>query len=278
VDIAADVGAYCRIVLDDAGDPAIAYYDKTNQNLKFAHRTGANVWSVERSTPPVMSASTSGWPSPPARSALRSTTPRMPTCDSRRTPGSWTVTNVETAGDVGSHASVTGDAEGVFHVSYDDVTNKRLRYARRDVFGNWTLETVDAPAGATVGQFTSIAINPLTGQPAIAYYDVFNTNLKLATRPTSAWSIETVNSTGDVGRFAALRFDAQAIRVLPTRTRPTSTCSTASRAPARGRRSRGRRERHLRREPGPIRVAGDGRLWAAGDLALRPHPGSDSDS
>jgi hypothetical protein len=211
VDMAADVGAYCKIVLDASGNPAVAYYDKTNGNLKFAHRTGSNAWSTEIVDATGDVGKYIGFVFSPigefgiAFYDVTNANLRF----ANGNPGGWNVVNVETAGDVGSHASLAVDPEGAYHVSYDDVTNKRLRYGRRDLLGTWTLETADAPAGATVGQFTSIALNPLTGQPAIAYYDVFNGDLKLATRPTASWTTELVNSTGQVGRFASLKFDAQ---------------------------------------------------------------------
>jgi len=66
-------------------------------------------------------------------------------------------------------------------------------------------QTIDA--GGDVGQFTSLAINPLTNRPSIAYYDATNGDLKLATQGKSGWSISSVATAGDVGKVNSLKFN-----------------------------------------------------------------------
>jgi hypothetical protein len=46
VDSADDVGAFASLALDAAGDPHIGYWDFTNRDLKYAHRSGWT-WSVQ---------------------------------------------------------------------------------------------------------------------------------------------------------------------------------------------------------------------------------------
>jgi hypothetical protein len=41
-----DVGIWTSIALDAKGDPAVAYYDRTNKALKFARNLGGNHWDV----------------------------------------------------------------------------------------------------------------------------------------------------------------------------------------------------------------------------------------
>jgi len=41
-----DAGQYCSLVIDDSGNPYIAYYDATTQSLKFAYKSGG-VWTTE---------------------------------------------------------------------------------------------------------------------------------------------------------------------------------------------------------------------------------------
>ncbi|MFO1531959.1 MAG: hypothetical protein U1F77_20070 [Kiritimatiellia bacterium] len=56
-----------------------------------------------------------------------------------------------------------------------------------------------------VGRYTSLAFGA-DGQPAIAYYDVTNQNLKYARYNGSAWVVVTIDASGDVGSHASLKF------------------------------------------------------------------------
>jgi hypothetical protein len=58
-----------------------------------------------------------------------------------------------------------------------------------------------------VGYDSSIAVDA-SGRPHISYYDASNIDLKYATFNGSSWDIETVDSTGDVGRYTSIALDA----------------------------------------------------------------------
>lgn len=78
-----------------------------------------------------------------------------------------------------------------------------LYYAWREDAG-WQFETADeAPA---VGASASLAITA-SGEPAIAYYDAFNRDLKYARRSAGGWTQEVVDGAGDAGSTAALALD-----------------------------------------------------------------------
>lgn len=61
-------------------------------------------------------------------------------------------------------------------------------------------------AGDDVGIWTSLAIDPATDQPTVAYFDRTNTALKFATFNGTAWEIEVVDdaANADSGRYAKL--------------------------------------------------------------------------
>jgi MYXO-CTERM domain-containing protein len=63
--------------------------------------------------------------------------------------------------------------------------------------------------GDDVGIWTSLAINPATGFPAVSYYDRTNDALKFAEFNGTAWTIETVRDEpeGDVGKYSKLVYD-----------------------------------------------------------------------
>ncbi len=72
--------------------------------------------------------------------------------------------------NVGRHTDIAVGAEGVAHLSYQDVDHSALRYARGvpadDGTWTWSVMTVDALGRG--GYWTSISLHPVTGAPGIA--------------------------------------------------------------------------------------------------------------
>jgi len=97
----------------------------------------------------------------------------------------WFVSELDTDGNTGLHASVAYDpSQGTIYISYYDATDQVLRLARSDGLGpedcgpdgEWSCHTVDS--GPDVGKYSSIAVNPKTGGIGIAYHDATNGHLK----------------------------------------------------------------------------------------------------
>jgi hypothetical protein len=93
------------------------------------------------------------------------------------------IDTIEEGGRVGLYNSVAIDAWGTTHISYYDAAKGDLRLAREVGNGGdcgpgntWECLTIDTLTD--VGKFTSIAINPITGYPAILYYDQTYSALK----------------------------------------------------------------------------------------------------
>jgi hypothetical protein len=88
----------------------------------------------------------------------------------------WSLTTVDSAGNVGMSTSLAFGPDGQPAISYYDASNLDLKFARFN--GNsWSLTTVDSVD--YVGYSTSLAFGP-DGQPAIAYLDDANGDLKFA--------------------------------------------------------------------------------------------------
>ena len=126
------------------------------------------------------------------------------------TSGGWDVQSVDSVGDVGRYCSIAYDLAGNLHVAYHDTTNLSLKYASNTgLGGTWIPEVVDQdPNFNIVGYHTSIAISPLTGEPAIAYYDLTGARLKFAEKVEGIWRVTVVDDLGDVGLMPDLKFDA----------------------------------------------------------------------
>ncbi len=88
----------------------------------------------------------------------------------------WNIKTVDAVGFTGTYTSLAFSLDGQPAISYYDITNGDLRFARFN--GRiWATTTVDA-AGET-GDFTSLAFGP-DGQRAISYHDRTNGDLKFA--------------------------------------------------------------------------------------------------
>ena len=198
VDTAESVGLYTSIALDAGGYPHISYYDNTNSDLKYARWTGS-AWDGLASPAGPDSVDTAGVVGFDTSIALDAGGyPHISYYDAtngdlkyaRWTGSAWDglaspagPDSVDTAGSIGSFTSIALDAGGYPHISYYDITNGDLKYAR------WTGSAWDglaSPAGpdsvdtaGVVGHYTSLALDA-GGYPHISYYDSTNGDLKYA--------------------------------------------------------------------------------------------------
>ncbi len=118
----------------------------------------------------------------------------------------WFISTVDSAVGFCSHVSVAIDPDsGTTYISYYDETNTALKMAKHVGSGgncgpndSWSCQTIDS--SEDVGKYSSIAINPASGEAGIAYHDATNGKLKYAYRscaPLCWW----VNITVDQGIF-----------------------------------------------------------------------------
>ncbi len=172
IDSTGDVGEYASIAVASDGTVHASYYDLTNGNLKYATCAGA--------------------------------------ADCTQA-GNWSPVVVDSAGDVGEHASIAVESDGTVHASYYDFTSSNLKYATCagatdcTQAGNWGTEVVDSSADA--GMHSSVDVEA-DSTVHISYYDFTNGNLKYAAGTAGAFSSEVVDSTGDVGEYSSIAVEA----------------------------------------------------------------------
>ena len=95
-----------------------------------------------------------------------------------------------------------GSAMGAVNTNFD-ATNGDVKFASWNRAA-WSIETVET--AGTVGQYCSLAFDPRSGTPCVAYYDSTNAALKFAVRGVAGWNVETVASPR-VAQFCSLAFE-----------------------------------------------------------------------
>lgn len=203
--VSADLGMYnsltlskntsnCYALMNTGVCPMISYYDATTKVLKHAFLSSIGAWvSQTVDSPPSGSAhgvgkyssididytgqlhisyydENNGWL-------------KHATGTKGASQWSWTTEVVDNAGKVGEYTSLIVDKTNNIHVSYYDVTNGALKYAKRVGF-TWSKETVDDTANTGVG--TSIALFT-DNSPAISYFDVTNGAIMFTTTYTGPY-------------------------------------------------------------------------------------------
>lgn len=210
---AINVGQFNSLVVIN-GNPAIAYYDVTNGDLKYVRSTDANgaAWGA----PAILDAagttgqhlSMAAVAGNPAISYHDATTGFLRYIRANDATGTaWGApVSVSTATITGQYTSLAV-INGNPAISFYDVTNQDLKYVRslNATGAAWNVPLTLAATGNT-GQFTSMTT--IAGNPAIAYHNVTNLDVKYI-RATdangTAWAPEeTPEAANSMGSYANL--------------------------------------------------------------------------
>jgi len=178
------VGMYASLVVGSNNYPHIAYYDLTNQALRYARWSGTTweILTVDNIQAGIFAAIALD-PSNYAHFAY------MDDEQEDRLNHAWYTSSGLYVEMVDLHTHLIGkstpsqrpldiavDSSGATHISYYDYDLNNLRYARRTT--HWALYLVEGTGDA--GQYSSIAANS-ANQAVIAYYDATNGDLVYAT-------------------------------------------------------------------------------------------------
>jgi|GEM_PF-2381931 len=110
----------------------------------------------------------------------------------------------------GTYNDVAYDSLGQLHKVWFDRSDRKLKYAARETDGAWSIvQTIADPISAAAGeyQFLSLALDS-ANRPAVAYFNGWNGDLMFAQHSsvTSAFEVQTLESTGSTGLYPSLAF------------------------------------------------------------------------
>lgn len=199
-----DVGGFVSLAVDKYDRPAVAYFDGTAGDLRYAHFNG-ETWDVQTIDSkgsvglyPSLLFDASG---NPVISYFQKT--RGDLRVARFDGTQWNIQTVDATGVVGRSTDLALDKKtGELAIAYEDSGRGRLKVARNSGAG-WTRGVAD---GQTHGvTHTSIAFDP-NDDPAISYYDIFNADLKYAEFNGAGWTIQRLANKGAQGLYTQLYF------------------------------------------------------------------------
>jgi PKD repeat protein len=116
----------------------------------------------------------------------------------------WVTEIVASPGDQGLFATIAVDSTRLMHAAWYDASVGVLYYGYRD-YNGWQVTQIDA---GNRGRHASIAIDPLTDLPAIAYYSQADNRPKYAWYDGVDWTLEFIgDDAGEIeGDFIDLAF------------------------------------------------------------------------
>jgi subtilisin family serine protease len=219
-----DFGQNLSISLDQAGRPAVSYFDATRADLKYAWYNNAR-WTATtleaKNSVGQFSSLVFDVSGDPLIAYYKKSGGDLKLTNYNRTTGQWDYSILEKENDVGQHTSLafSPDSDGTtysFAIAYADKTNGDLRYTRyTNAFGapngGWDTQVIDDLNG--VANIT-LSLDVLksgvnAGSPAahIAYQDVGNGDVKYAYKE-NRWFTSVIASDGNLGRSVQSYVDA----------------------------------------------------------------------
>ncbi|MDB5294023.1 MAG: repeat-containing protein, partial [Phycisphaerales bacterium] len=195
-------GADSSMAYDAAGNLHVAYYDAAAKNLKYTLQSPAGAWTA----PATIDGSSADVGRNPSLAVDKASHPGVAYFDAANGDlryaffdgSAWKTVAVDTKGNVGENPSLAFDAKGVPTISYykRDGGDLRLATLKNAAKNKWNVATV-AKKG-DVGQFSSLAIDPATNKPVVAFADA--TGHVLVTAKGKTTTVETLGgAAADVG-------------------------------------------------------------------------------
>jgi hypothetical protein len=211
IDTGGNVGKFPSLAYDRNERPAISYHDDTNDDLKYARFNGS-AWQTETVD---MTGNVGQYTSlafdhlgRPAIAYQDFTNGSLKYVQD--TDGDFSLLDEAPVTVVqqffeGFWPSLVFDHLNRPMIAHQDFANSDLRFSVQNPSIGWVTTTVDSTD--STGVSPSIAIDPATGFPAIAYHDSTNLDLRYAAWDGDSWNATTVDAPGSVGWHPSLAFD-----------------------------------------------------------------------
>jgi hypothetical protein len=188
-----NVGQFSSLVLDTTDLPRIAYYNQTDKDLDFASWNGLT-WdfaTIDSFGDVGMYASLAYDPVMDIlHAAYYAETGGNLKYAASIGGGAWTAKNVDTVGNTGLHTSIAvNPLNSNVGISYFNQTVGSIRYAEGTAAGDFAGSLkflVDGSAGDGPGQATSVAFNPVTGDPSVSYATFFGSSSFMTVKAAEA--------------------------------------------------------------------------------------------
>ena len=225
------VGEYASLALDAAGNPVVAYWDRTNEDLKVLRCTNPQCSGTQTPQAPDTADSVGQYASlvldasgHPVISYLDNTNGDLKVlrCTNADCSGAQTPQSPDTDSFVGLQTSIALDASGNPVIAYLDFTNgelKVLRCTNADCSGAQTPQSPDATARGMAPHLSLVL--DAADNPVISFWDGIAQNLKVlrCTNPdcSGPQTAHTPDAAGDAGQFTSLALDASGHPVISYR-------------------------------------------------------------
>jgi hypothetical protein len=202
-----DVGGWLSIAIDSHNNPAVAYFDGSAGDLRYASLSGGS-WDVQ---PVDWKNSVGLFPSlkfdtsdHPIIAYYKKTTGDLRVA--QNSGAGWSIQDIgNTTDNVGRSASLARQSNGLWAVAYENSTSGLLQYAYQSSASHWINNVVDT---STAGMsYISLAYDT-SGRASISYQETGRGDLKFALLKKGRWTTDTIASKGAVGMYSKLVFAA----------------------------------------------------------------------
>lgn len=217
--VSRNVGEYVSMAIDRSDRIWLVYYDRANTNLRLAAWDGSrwlttalgdttkNIGEYCRVViNPTGDQLAIAWRDADAQ-ALSYATMTIPA--TLPDPFTFTLAPGTLGAGTGRYLSLAWGEGSDLHAAY--FNDKTYSPAYSLIGTSTTQEAIETSTYNVAGWFTSVALNPATKKPAVAYLDVTRGALKYAERTEAGkWTVTTVDDQGETGFYPVLRFDETA--------------------------------------------------------------------